>query len=139
MDRVTARIALLRPSASRWVLLLGIAAGTWVLDFAGMVASAASVLPQVPWTGLIIGYLLVQLSIALQILPGGAGLAEVGLLSALSSAGVDLGAAAAIVLLYRATSWLVPTVVGWLLYAVQIHVTRPLPHLHRPAPQPATG
>ncbi|MDT7706421.1 MAG: putative heme transporter [Pseudonocardiales bacterium] len=139
VERVTARIALLRPSPLRWLLLFGIAAGTWALDFAGLVASAAAVLPQVPWTGLVIGFLLVQVSIALQVLPGGAGLAEVGLLGALGSAGVDLGPAAAVVVLYRAASWLVPTVVGWLLYAVQIHVTRPLPHLHRPTPQSAAG
>jgi putative heme transporter len=139
VQRGTARIALLRPSALRWLMLLGIAAGTWALDFAGLAVSAAAVLPAVPWAGVIIGFLLVQVSIALQVLPGGAGLAEVGLLGSLAAAGVDLGAAAAVVLIYRAVSWLVPSVLGWFVYGVQIHVIRPLPHLHRPVPQPAAG
>lgn len=135
-ERATSRVALLRPSAPRWVLLLTIAAGTWALDFAGLAASAAAIVPTVPWAALIVGFLLVQASIAVQVLPGGAGLAEVGLLGALTAAGVDFGAAAAIVLLYRATSWLLPSVLGWVVYAVQIHVIRPLPHVHRLAAQP---
>jgi putative heme transporter len=139
VDRVTARVALLRPSAPRWLLLLGVALGTWALDFAGLAASAAAVLPSVPWAGLVAGFLLVQASIALQVLPGGAGLAEVGLLGALGAAGVDLGAAAAVVLIYRAASWLLPSALGWCIYAVQIHITRPLPHLHRHTRLPATG
>jgi uncharacterized membrane protein YbhN (UPF0104 family) len=139
VQRGTARIALLRPGALRWLMLLGIAAGTWALDFAGLGASAAAILRTVPWSGLIVGFLLVQASIALQVLPGGAGLADVGLLGALSAARVDVGAAAAIVLLYRSTSWLLPSILGWFVYAVQIHVIRPLPHMHRPAAQPAPG
>ncbi len=133
VQRGAARIALLRPGALRWLLLLGIAAGTWALDFAGLAASSAAVLPTVPWTALIIGFLLVQVSIVLQVLPGGAGLADIALLSALSGAGVEAGAAAAVVLLYRAASWLLPSVLGWFVYGVQIHVIRPLPHLHGPA------
>jgi uncharacterized protein (TIRG00374 family) len=118
-------------------MLLAVAAGTWALDFAGLAVSAAAVLPTVPWAAVIIGFLLVQVSIALQVLPGGAGLAEVGLLGSLAAAGVDVGAAAAVVLIYRAASWLVPSVLGWFVYGVQIHVIRPLPHLHRPVSQPA--
>jgi uncharacterized membrane protein YbhN (UPF0104 family) len=137
VQRGTARIALLRPSARRWLMLLGIAAGTWALDLAGLAVSAAAVLVTVPWSGVIVGFLLVQVSIALQVLPGGAGLAEVGLLGSLAAAGVDVGAAAAVVLIYRAASWLVPSVLGWFVYGVQIHVIRPLPHLHRPVSQPA--
>ena len=139
VQRGTARIALLRPSAPRWLMLLGIAAGTWALKVADLAMSAAAVLATVPWAGVIVGFLLVQLSIALQVLPGGAGLAEAGLLGALAAAGVDIGAAAAIVLIYRTASWLVPSVLGWFVYAVQIHVIRPLPHLHRPVHQPAAG
>ncbi|HEY0812343.1 MAG TPA: lysylphosphatidylglycerol synthase domain-containing protein [Pseudonocardia sp.] len=137
VQRGTARIALLRPSALGWLMLLGIAAGTWALDFAGLAASTAAVLPTVPWAGVITGFLLVQVSIALQVLPGGAGLAEVGLLGSLAAAGADLGAAAAIVLIYRTASWLVPSVLGWVVYGVQIHLIRPLPHRHRALPLPA--
>jgi hypothetical protein len=71
-------------------MLLGIAAGTWALDFAGLAASAAAVLPTVPWAGVIIGF---------PARPGrhcpagaarGAGQAEVGLLDSLAAAGVNL-------------------------------------------------
>lgn len=138
-ERAASRFALLRPSLPRWLMLLGIAAGTWVLDFAGLAASAAAILSPVPWAALVVGFLIVQAAIAVQVLPGGAGLAEVGLLGALTAAGAEVGAAAAVVLLYRATSWLLPSVVGWIVYAVQIHIIRPLPHVHRPAAQPAIG
>jgi uncharacterized membrane protein YbhN (UPF0104 family) len=90
--RGAARTALLRPSPARWLMLLGMAAGTWALKVAGLAASVAAVLPTLPWAGVIIGFLLVQVSIALQVLPGGAGLAEVGLLGSLDAAGVDVGA-----------------------------------------------
>jgi hypothetical protein len=38
------------------------------------------------------------------------------------------------VLLYRAGSWLLPSMLGWLAYGVHIHLTRPRPHRHQPAP-----
>jgi hypothetical protein len=54
-SRGTARIALLHPSALRWLMLLGIAAGSWALDFTGLAARAAAMLPTGPWAGVIIG------------------------------------------------------------------------------------
>jgi uncharacterized membrane protein YbhN (UPF0104 family) len=133
-ERITTRLALLRPTASQWVRLLAISLLTWGLDFGDLVASSAAALGGVPWPALVWGFVIVQGSIALQVLPGGAGLAEVGLLGALLASGAPAGPAAVTVLLYRAGSWLLPSMLGWLAYGVHIHLTRPRPHRHQPAP-----
>ena len=137
-NRVAARLALLRPSAPQWSWLVAVTVLSWLLDFANMAAAGAAVLQQVPWPALVVGFLVVQASIALQVLPGGAGLAEVGLLGILLAVGVAPGPAALTVLVYRSSSWLLPAIAGWVAYGVHIHVLRPRPHPHHSyGPQPA--
>jgi putative heme transporter len=131
--RLATRIVLLRPSAGRWAVLILLAALPWVLDFCCLAVSMVAVGTGVPWGALLVGFLLVQLSVALQIFPGGAGLAETSLLALLLAAGVEAGPAAASVLIYRSITWLGMALVGWALYALSIH-TSPL-HLHRHAPE----
>ena len=131
--RLATRIAVLRPSAGRWVVVIVLAALPWVLDFCCLTASMVAVAAVVPWGALLVGFLLVQLSVALQIFPGGAGLAETSLLALLLASGVEAGPAAASVLIYRSITWLGMALVGWALYALSIH-TSPL-HLHRHAPE----
>jgi uncharacterized membrane protein YbhN (UPF0104 family) len=133
-DRISTRLSLLRPSRSQWLQLLGISVLTWVLDFGDLTASSYAALGAVPWSALVWGFVIVQASIALQVLPGGAGLAEVGLLGALLASGAPAGPAAVTVLLYRAGSWLLPSVLGWIVYGVQIHIIRARPHRHRMSP-----
>jgi uncharacterized protein (TIRG00374 family) len=123
--KVAARLSLLHPSPARWTGLLALCVATWLLDFADLAAAATALPEAVPWVGLITGYVLVQAGIALQILPGGAGLADVGLLGALVASGAAAGPAAATVVIYRTCSWLVPSVVGWLAYGVNAHVLGP--------------
>lgn len=129
---VTDRIALLRPGVLRWLWILGLAAMSWAFDFAALSASADAVLGRVPWASAVEGFLIVQASIALQVLPGGAGLAEVGLVGVLAS-GAPAGAAAVVVVVYRSVSWLIPSVLGWIVYAVQIHALGPTSDRHGPA------
>jgi putative heme transporter len=129
---VTARIALLRPGARRWLWITGLAVVSWGLDFVALSSSAYAVLGQVPWTAVAEGFLVVQASIALQVLPGGAGLAEVGLVGILAS-GTPTGAAAVVALVYRSVSWLLPSVLGWIVYARQIHTLGPASDRHGPA------
>ncbi|MBO0872430.1 MAG: flippase-like domain-containing protein [Pseudonocardia sp.] len=131
--RLSVRIAGLRPSAGRWVLLVTLAGLPWALDFASLAASTAAVGTTVPWGTLLTGFLLVQASIALQIFPGGAGLAETSLLASLLASGVPSASASASVLIYRSITWLGLALVGWALYALSIH-TAPL-HVHRHAPE----
>ncbi|GAA1310250.1 lysylphosphatidylglycerol synthase transmembrane domain-containing protein [Pseudonocardia xinjiangensis] len=132
-QRLSTRITLLQPSVGQWLGLTALAASTWVLDFLSLAASVASVGAPVPWGVLLVGFLLVQGSIALQISPGGAGLAETSLLAALVTSGVAAGPAAASVLIYRSITWLGLAMLGWIVYAFWIH-TAPL-HLHRHAPE----
>jgi uncharacterized membrane protein YbhN (UPF0104 family) len=142
-DGVAARLRLLRPSPRQWVQLLAVSAVTWLLDFADLAVASAAVPGSVPWSAQVQGFLVVQASIALQILPGGAGLAELGLLGALLGSGVAAGPAAAVVLIYRTSSWLLPSALGWLTYGAQLQVIgrRRLPspartadpqHVHHP-------
>jgi putative heme transporter len=137
INRVAARLALLRPSPRQWIPPVVLCVLSWLLDFGNLAASAAATSQPVPWSALVTGFLVVQASIALQLFPGGAGLAEIGLLGVLLAAGVAPGPAGATVLIYRVSSWLLTSVVGWLAYGVHIHVIRPRPHRHQL--QPAVG
>ena len=116
--RLSDDVASLRPSGRRWLALVGVALLSWALDFVTLIASVLSVDVEIPWAALVVGFLIVQGSIALQILPGGAGLAETGLLGVLLGAGIAAAPAGAIVLFYRAITWLGLAVIGWVVYAV---------------------
>ena len=130
--RLSDRIALMRPTGARWLGLITLAALTWVLDYASLAASVAAVGSPVPWGVLLVGFLLVQVSIALQIFPGGLGLAETSLLGALLAAGVAAAPAVSSVLIYRLITWLGLSLLGWAVYAFWIHAA-PL-NLHHHAP-----
>jgi hypothetical protein len=93
-DRVSGRLARLRPTLLRWVFLVALAGLAWVLDFADLVVSS------------------------------------VAALGALHGRGVASGPAAIAVLVYRASSWLLPSALGWIIYGLQIHLIRPRPHRH---------
>jgi len=123
--RLSDSVASLRPSGREWLTLVAVALLTWVLDFVTLVASVLTVDVQIPWAALVVGFLVVQGSIALQILPGGAGLAETGLLGVLLSAGIAAAPAGAIVLFYRAITWLGLAVVGWAVYALLPRLSSP--------------
>ncbi|MFD2416662.1 lysylphosphatidylglycerol synthase transmembrane domain-containing protein [Amycolatopsis pigmentata] len=131
--RLSARIALLRPGGSRWLLVISLAVVSWALDYFALAATVVAVGSPVPWAVLAVGFLVVQGSIALQIFPGGAGIAETGLLGVLLAAGIAAGPAAVSVLTYRAISWLGLSLLGWAIYAVWIH-TSPV-RLHRHVPE----
>jgi uncharacterized membrane protein YbhN (UPF0104 family) len=115
-----ARLLPVRPSSRQWLQLLGAAVVPWLADFATLAAASLAVPGHLSSTALLEGFLVVQGSIALQVLPGGAGLAEVGLLGVLVGSGVPAGPAAAVVLVYRASSWLLPSALGWLTYGARL-------------------
>lgn len=121
--RVSERIRLLRPSWSQWAIILAVSTASWAFDFLSLTASAVALGDLVPWSALVVGFLVVQASIALQIMPGGAGLAEAGLLGVLVTSGTPIAQAMAIVLVYRAINWVGLAVLGWFVYAIQIHVS----------------
>lgn len=127
-QHVSSRIALLRPSCARWCLILGCAVVSWTLDFLSLHASMAAVGHPAPWSALALGFAVVQVSIAVQLFPNGAGLAEAGLVGALITAGVPVAPAVAGTVIYRVINWLGLAVAGWVVYAVQIHLTSPPKH-----------
>lgn len=129
-DRLAAHIAVLRPTPSQWSVLTALSVVSWGLDYLALNAAAAAVGIPATWAPLALGFLAVQASIALQVLPGGAGLAETGLLGVLVAAGVAVGPAAATVLVYRSITWLGLSVIGWVVYAAQIHLTPAHRHRH---------
>jgi uncharacterized membrane protein YbhN (UPF0104 family) len=134
-DRLAGRLGLLHPTPGQWGVLILTAAASWIADYLALHAVAAAMGLSVPWTTLALGFLAVQLSIALQILPGGAGLAEAGLLGVLLAAGAPAAPAAATVLIYRLITWLGLSLAGWVVYATQIHLTPQ--HRHPAEPEPA--
>jgi hypothetical protein len=115
------------------MVIIMLAVVRWMLEMSCLAASVAAVGASVPWGALLVGLLLVRASIALQIFPGGAGLAETSLLAVLLTSGVSAASAAASVLIYRTITWLGLALVGWALYALSIHAS-PL-HFHRHAPE----
>jgi uncharacterized protein (TIRG00374 family) len=100
----------------QWVLALVTALATWVLDFLALAACVAATGGPVPWANAAFGYLAVQASIIANLTPGGTGPAEAGLLAALGAGGVAPGPAAVAVVLYRGVSWIVPAIVGWVVF-----------------------
>lgn len=115
-DRIATRLSAVRPSGRQWAVLLGLAAGTWIFDFLALAAGFSVFAASLPWAALAVGYLIVQVSIAVQITPGGAGLADAGLFGALVAFGVAPGAAAAAALTYRGIAWLGMALLGWAAY-----------------------
>jgi uncharacterized protein (TIRG00374 family) len=131
-QRLAGRLALLRPGGVRWLVLIALAAISWMLDYLTLTAVVAAVGLPAPWAVLAVGFLVVQASIALQVLPGGAGLAETGLLGVLVTAGLATAPAAASVLVYRAISWLGLSMLGWIVYGIWIHTSPVRLHRHTP-------
>jgi hypothetical protein len=121
--RLSEQVASFRPSGGRWATLIGVAVASWVLDFLALAATAQATGARASWAALVVGFLVVQGTVALQILPGGAGLAETGLLGTLLAFGVGAAPAAVTVLIYRAISWLGLSLAGWGVYALQPHAT----------------
>lgn len=128
--RLSEQVASFRPSGGRWATLIGVAVASWVLDFLALAATSAATNSRASWAALVVGFLVVQGTVALQILPGGAGLAEAGLLGTLLAFGVPAAPAAVTVLIYRAISWLGLSLTGWGVYALQPHATPT--HKHDP-------
>ncbi|MGW3473390.1 lysylphosphatidylglycerol synthase transmembrane domain-containing protein [Saccharopolyspora sp. NPDC000995] len=132
LRRMSDRIGLLRPSGPQWVAVVALAALSWILDYLSLCLSVVALDHPVPWSMLVLGYLAVQGAIALQIFPGGAGLAEGSLLGVLIASGIPAAPAMATVLLYRAINWLGLAALGWVVYAVQIHLAPRHDHMHAP-------
>ena len=94
-----------------WHLAMGTSAGKWLLDAACLYACTQAVGLQLAAWEVIGVYLGVQIARQIPLTPGGIGLVEVALITALVTAGAAAGPAAAVTILYRLFS-------AWLLVPV---------------------
>lgn len=113
VNQFAQRIGQLRPRPGQWVVFVAAALATWMLDYLALAACVAATGSVIPWAAVAVGYLIVQVSIGLELTPGGTGPAEAGLLAALVSGGVPAGSAAIVVTVYRVLTLLVLALLGW--------------------------
>ena len=89
---------------------------TWVLDYLALAACVAATGSVIPWAAVAVGYLIVQISLGLELTPGGTGPAEAGLFAALLSGGMPAGSAAKVVVVYRILTVSVLALLGWAVF-----------------------
>jgi len=92
--------------AAAWAL------ANWLLDVAVLVVIASTVGRGTPLAGLLLAYIIAQLSMALPITPGGVGIAEAAMTASLLASGAPAAAATATALGYRIVSHWLPILVG---------------------------
>jgi hypothetical protein len=102
-----------RPSMGVWLACLAAAALNWCLDALVLLAGLLTVGAPVPWRGFLLCYAAAQLLVELPITPGGLGLVEGGLVEVLTRFHVSASSATAGTLMYRAVSYWLLLLVGW--------------------------
>ncbi|GII53430.1 hypothetical protein Pth03_18190 [Planotetraspora thailandica] len=111
------------------LILATLAMANWLLDIACLAAVCAATGVHVRPQTVLLGYVAAKAAAVLLLIPGGLGIAEVGLAATLIGAGVGGGAAAAVVLLYRLISYWGVLLIGWaawllLLDGIRAHAVR---------------
>ena len=104
---------LVRLLRDRWALIFTASVGTLVAGFTCMwTSSVVFNVEGLTFREALVVFSLVRVVIALSPIPGGTGLAEVGLIVLLERAGVSTIDATGMTLLYRFLTWFLPIVVG---------------------------
>lgn len=109
----TKEMANFQPSAGIWVACLLAAIINWGLDSVVLVMGLLTVGGPVPWRGVLLCYAAAQLLAELPITPGGLGLVEGGLVEVLTRFHVPVTRATAGTLMYRAVSFWLLLLIGW--------------------------
>lgn len=109
---LTLRPAVLRRAAA-W------AAGNWLLDVAALAVVAATVGRGTALTALLLAYVVAQVVAAVPLTPGGVGVVEATMVSALVASGAPAAAATATVLGWRLVSHWLPIPVGLTLLLIR--------------------
>ena len=98
---------------TRWALIFTASASTLAAGFTCMwTSSVVFNVEGLTFREALVAFSLVRVVIALSPIPGGTGLAEVGLIVLLERAGVSTVDATGLTLLYRSLTWFLPIVVG---------------------------
>lgn len=103
-----------KPGPKLWMACFGAGAFNWLMDSVVLMMGLLSVGAPVPWKGILISYAAAQVLVELPITPGGLGLVEGGLVELLISFSVPASLATAGTLMYRAVSYWLLLIVGWL-------------------------
>jgi uncharacterized membrane protein YbhN (UPF0104 family) len=112
-QKATREMGSFQPSTGLWLACLGAAALNWCLDAVVLLMGLLTVGAPVPWRGLLLCYAAAQLLVELPITPGGLGLVEGGLVEVLTRFHVAASSATAGTLMYRAVSYWLLLLVGW--------------------------
>ena len=101
----------------RWWVIFAASLGTLAAGFCCLwTASVVFEVSGLTFSEALVAFSLVRVVIALSPIPGGAGLAELGLIALLEQAGVSVIDATGTTLLYRFLTWFLPMIVGSLLW-----------------------
>lgn len=107
------RLALVSLLRTRWPLILLSSLGTLAAGYFCLWTSASVFGAQgLEWHEALIAFSLIRVLIALSPIPGGTGIAEIGLIALLERAGVSTIDATGTTILYRFLTWFIPIVVG---------------------------
>jgi uncharacterized protein (TIRG00374 family) len=105
--------------ARRDVLVLGLLAlANWLLDIACLAAVCQSTGMAIGPHTVLLGYVAAKAAATLAVIPGGLGVAEIGMAATFIAAGATGGTAAAVVTLYRLISYWAILVAGWTAWLV---------------------
>jgi len=102
-----------RPSKQLWVKCWLVGTANWALDCVVLVGGLLTVGAPVPWRAVLLSYAAAQLLVELPITPGGLGLVEGGLTELLTRFHLTVTQATAGTLMYRAVSYWLLLIVGW--------------------------
>jgi uncharacterized membrane protein YbhN (UPF0104 family) len=103
--------------ARRDLLVLAVLAlANWLLDIACLAAVCAAAGVTIGPHTILLGYVAAKAAAALALIPGGLGVAEIGMAATFIATGVTGGTAAAVVTLYRLISYWAVLVAGWVAW-----------------------
>ncbi|MEU8270626.1 YbhN family protein [Sphaerisporangium sp. NPDC049002] len=100
------------------VVLPGLALLNWLLDLACLAAVCAATGVSVGPHTVLLGYVAAKAAGVLALVPGGLGIAEIGMAATFVSAGMTGVAAAAVVAIYRLISYWAVLIAGWTAWLV---------------------
>ncbi|GAA4561391.1 lysylphosphatidylglycerol synthase transmembrane domain-containing protein [Planotetraspora kaengkrachanensis] len=107
------------------LMLAWLALANWLLDVACLAAVCEAAGVHIGPHTVLLGYVAAKAAAVLLLIPGGLGIAEIGLAATLIGGGVAGGTAAAVVLLYRLISYWGVLVAGWAAWLLLLDGLRP--------------
>jgi uncharacterized membrane protein YbhN (UPF0104 family) len=115
-DQVLAARAAITLAGRDLFVLAALALANWLLDVACLAAVCAAAGVSIGPHTILLGYVAAKAAAALALIPGGLGVAEIGMAATFIATGVTGGTAAAVVTLYRLISYWVILIAGWLAW-----------------------